>query len=173
VRLQEVLDESLSKKNMDWGADGAHYVIYPSGKFESAGQGHEEFFKWEGEKLLKKARPNDIKLIKKLTYKEHPYLNKGELDDFDKLADKGGFITCMYYGYIFITSDSPTSGKRFSVGVVYLRGRVTNKAINKMKEFLEYLVDEHGKTLGNFRVWTNYKADQGRSDKEQKVMDII
>ena len=79
----------------------------------------------------------------------------------------------MYYGYIFITSDSPTSGKRFSVGVVYLRGRVTNKAINKMKEFLEYLVDEHGKTLGNFRVWTNYKADQGRSDKEQKVMDII
>ena len=98
-------------------------------------------------------------------------MNKGELDDFDKLADKGGFITCMYYGYIFITSDSPTSGKRFSVGVVYLRGRVTNKAINKMKEFLEYLVDEHGKTLGNFRVWTNYKADQGRSDKEQKVID--
>lgn len=171
------LIEAMKLAQNDFGWAGGHFVIYPSGKFDDAGQGHEEFFKNEAYDLLEnKANEKNLEQIKKLALKELSYLHLDEDDlDIDTLANEAGEIVCFYFGYIRISTSPMKAGKKFVVGINYLRSKVSSRGLKTMKVFLETMVDTFGKTLGNFGVVIDDSGNPegGKVSSMKPVMDII
>jgi hypothetical protein len=166
--MEENLDEAMRLAQNDFGWAGGHFVIYPNGKFEDAGQGHDEFFKYEAQEVLEKVtNESKIKKLKALILKYASHLSEDELDN-ETMADEEGEIVCFYFGYIRISTSPMSDGKKFNVGIDYYRSNVSNRSLKTMKLFLETMVDTFGKTIGNFEVIVN---DTGNPDASGKMSD--
>ena len=174
LEVLEVLNERIKESDLDWSRDGSHYIIYPTGKFESAGRGHDQTFELIGSDLLDSAKEKDLDAIKKETYKYFSVLDDGDLDDIEELKSFADAYTCFYYGYIAITTSSKNSGKKFQASVVYLKGRTAVRAMKKAKEFFAFLVDNYGKQFGNFEMWLQMSGHpDGGKEKKIHVMNFI